>query len=189
MKIRVKCLNCGKDGRFEKVSGNTYRINHGYMKNGERIRKSCPLGNPYNIIEKLRVVSKVRPDLVDDSLVEQVLRELKNNDKSKSNTLLLEILELNRKLGFGWHNERHDLVKQDNCPHCKQKIAVRFRRIGANPTKTSGRYDIDKLKIEQGTVGLTSRFKKKFTGKLRNQFERGVEKGNTKEKDIFYEDV
>jgi len=186
---RVKCPICEKEGRFEKASGKTYRINHDLTKNGKKTLNRCYLGNPFNIIKKLRRISKVRHDLVDDGLVKQVLRELKNNDKSKSNTLLLEILELNRKLGFGWHNETHDLVKQDYCPHCKNKIAVRYRRIGANPTKTSGRYDVDKFTIEKGQAGHTSRFKNKFTKKLKNQFERGVEKGNTEEKNIFYEDV
>jgi len=186
---RVKCPKCEKEGRFEKVLGNTYRINHDITKNGKRISNRCYLGNPYDIIKKLRTISKVRQDLVDDSLIEQVLRELKNNDKSKSNTLLLEILELNRKLGFGWYNETHDLVKQDNCPHCNRKISVRYRRIGANPNKTKGRYNVDNLKIEPGQAGRTSRFKNKITKRLKNQYERGIEKGNTEEKDIFYEDV
>ena len=188
MNQRVKCPKCEKEGRFEKASKQTFRINHDFTKNGKKTLDRCYLGSPYSIIKKLQTVEKIRPDLANRDLVEKVLEELKNNDKNKNNTVLFEILELNHKLGFGWNYETHDLVKQDNCPHCKQKIAVRYRRIGKNPTVTNGKYNIEKLEIEEGKSGHTSRFKNKFTKKLKNKFERGVEKGNSK-KDMFYEDV
>lgn len=187
MKERVKCPICDKDGRFEKASSNSYRINHDFMKNGKRTTNRCYLGNPFDIIEKLRSISKIRHDLVDSELADDVLTELKNN--KNSNRLLFEILELNRKLGFGWKYEVHDLVKQDNCPHCNKKIAVRYRRLGINPQKSNGKYDVENIKIEQGQSDRTSRFKNNFTGRLKNQFERGVEKGKPEKEDIFYEDV
>jgi len=187
MKPRVKCPKCEKEGRLEQVSEGTYRINHDFMKNKEKFQNRCYLGKPYQIIEKIRTVSKIRPDLVDDNLVEQVLKELKN--KSTSDTLLLEILELNRKLGFGWYNKTHDLLKQDNCPHCKNKIAVRYRRIGRNPNQSGGRYDVTDFNIEKGQKGHTSKFKRHFSDTLKNEFERGVEKGNPNENYVFYEDV
>lgn len=178
MNQRVKCPKCEKKGRFEKVSKKTFRINHDFTKNGEKTLDRCYLGSPYSIIKKLQNMEKIRPDLANSDLVEKVLKELKNSDKN--NTVLFEILELNHKLGFGWNYETHDLVKQDNCPHCKQKIAVRYRRIGKNPTMTNGKYNIEKFEIEEGKSGHTSRF--------RDKFEYGVEKGNS-EKDMFYEDV
>ncbi len=189
MKERVKCPRCEEFGRLEKVSENTYRINHDFMKNGKKTMNRCHLGNILEIINKFRIISKISPYLIDDGLAEQILNELNNKDKTKLNELLVVIFRLNWKLGFGWKNEKHDLVKQDNCPHCKQKIAVRYRRIGMNPDKTNGKYNVEDINIEQGQADRTLRFKNKFTGRLNSKFELGVEKGNLKEKDIFYEDV
>lgn len=185
MKQGVKCPKCEKNGRFEKASGKSYRINHDVTKNGKRTTNRCFLGNPFDIIEKLRNISKIRSDLANTELADKVLTELKKD--KKSDRLLLEILELNRKLGFGWKDETHDLVKQDSCPHCKEKIAVRYRRIGLNPNNYGGKYNIEKFEIKKGEYDKTSRF---FfpSGKLRNQWERGVEKGNPKERDFFFED-
>lgn len=174
-------------GRLENQSGAYYRINHDKTKNGKRITSRCYLGNLNSALKKIESVSKIRDDLVDSNLAAELFSQLKNTENKSQNSLINEVLNLNYLLRDGWHNEMHDLVKQDNCPHCDQRIAIRFRRIGKNPNYSHGKYNVEDVKIEQGKKELTSKFTRH--GKLRNMWERGIEQGSHQHKDSFFEDV
>jgi len=76
--------------------------------------------------------------------------------------LISELLELSIRLGRGWSNEKHDLIKQAECPHCQMRVSVRFKRAGKDPNRALGKYNIEKLWLEKGKVENTSYFK---TGK------------------------
>jgi len=185
--LRVKCFKCEKIGRLEIQSHSYYRINHDETKNGKKIRVRCYLGNLDSALKKIERVSKIRNDLIDSNLTAQLFSQLKENENKSETLLIHSVLNLNHLLGDGWYDEKHDLVKQDNCPHCKQKIAVSFRRIGKNPHYSYGKYNVENFRIEQGQKGHTSRFSRR--GKLRNEWERGIEKGATHNTDSFFDDV
>jgi len=185
---KVICTECGKIGRLEIQSKDKFRVNHDKMENGVLYQNRCYLGSLSKHITNLKAVSKNREDLIDPILVEELSNTLNSREQiqeeiknSSFATLITNMIQLSKKLGTGWSNETHFLVKQASCPHCTKRIAVRFVRIGKNPHYSHGKYNIEHLDIERGISEYTSHFKRDF-------WFRGISKGSSKIKSPSFTD-
>ena len=185
---KIICTKCGEIGTLEIQSKDKFRVNHDKMKNGVLYPKRCYLGSLSKHITNLKAASHIREDLIDPILVEELSNTLNSREKileeiknSSFATLIITLIKLSKKLGTGWRNESHFLVKQARCPHCTKRIAVRFVRIGKNPRYGYGEYNIEHLDIERGDSGYTSGFKRDF-------WFRGISKGSSKIKSPSFTD-
>lgn len=172
MRLQWPC--CEELGRLEKQSGDKFRINHDKMINGKKILKRHYLGSLVDALEKLHTVSKIRPDIISLDLYKEIFAHLEKTKKSKDDrldVLLKGIFELSEILGKGWSSEYHDLIKNTNCPRCKEPIEISFTRIGKDPFRSKGRYNIDDVRIKRG-----SKHKSRFTS-LESRYI-SVRKGN-----------
>jgi hypothetical protein len=183
-KLKFYCPRCGEIGRIEKQSENIFRINHDKMIKGKKYPKRCYLGNLDDARTKIHAVSKIRPDIINKDVDKKIDQQLEKNENidEKYKILIYEILKISVMLGRGWSHETHHLVKQDDCPHCKKSIAVRFVRAGKDPNSSKGNYNIEKLWIEKG--------KRTYTSRLSGYglFETHIEKGKKRKSYTYTED-
>lgn len=131
------------------------------MFQGEKHRRRCYFGSLKKAQERLADVSEIMPELITKEIHKEIsyqLERTKKIDDERYDNLVSEILELSARLRSGWSRERHKLVREDKCPHCKKPIAIRFLRIGKDPHRSHGRYNIRDLWIEKGKTVRTRRF-------------------------------
>lgn len=158
---KLICPRCGEYGRLEIQKGSIYRINHDVMKGGKKYPYRHYLGSLPKSLTNLRNVAATRDDLIDPGLISKIERVVREDRKehfekiknSEYGTLIARIIQLSSKLGFGWSSKRHYLVKQDICPHCKNRIQHRFQRIGE---LKDGKFNIEQHNIEVGNKEYTS---------------------------------
>ena len=185
MRGKIICPKCGELGRLELQSKDKFRVNHDKMKDRVRHTQQCYLGSLSKSIKNLINASKTRPDILEKLFVDElesnlnVRSDILNKIKDSAYaTLIARTIQLSQHLGYGWSKVKHRLVKQDNCPYCKKRIAVKFIRIGENPDYHKGKYNIENIDIQKGNKSHTSYFGNKNS--FRQNWMDGIYKDTSK---------
>ncbi len=162
-KLRLKCYKCGNEGRLENQSGDKFRINHDSMEYGIVWKRRCYLGSIDKAIRYIRAASKIYSNIVDEDEFQKIITQYKKVEKKhdkKYEEIVSLLLEISSKLGPGLSYETHELLKQAKCPHCKGGIGVRYTRVGKDPNRSFGKYNVKGFFIEKGNSRKTSTIKK-----------------------------
>jgi len=124
-----------KEGKYYKVVHNE-RISKGIWKT-----RKCHLGSGSKLIDKLEIISKNRPDVIDPSLLAEIKDNLPKGFKKGKPIieskyiadLIMRIFELSKNLGNGWNslysNSSYSWNKT-KCPHCDQDVSLFIMKRG-----------------------------------------------------------
>lgn len=137
------------------------------MEDGVLWKRRCYLGSIEKAFRYIRAASKIYNYVIDEDEFHEIISQYKKVEKKrdeKYEKIVSLLLEISAKLGPGLSYETHELVKQAKCPHCTQKIGVRFKRVGKDPKRSNGKYDIDEFFIEEGNSRKSSRLNQGFWG-------------------------
>ena len=133
------------------------------MEDGVLWKKRCYLGSIEKAFRYIRAASKIYSNIIDEDEFQKIIAQYKKVEKKhdeKYEKIVSLLLEISTKLGPGLSYETHELIKQAKCPHCKNKIGVRYKRAGKDPSRAFGKYNVEGFFIEKGNSRKSSTIKK-----------------------------